>query len=82
MPCPYANLFGAPNTGVHAYRVANIAVVDLGLTVILAGVIAWLTKRSFGWLLLGLLLLGIVLHRAFGVRTTVDQLLFPSSTCT
>ena len=79
MPCQYANLFGAPNTGPHSYRIANIAIVDAGLTVLVAAMIAYFTKYSFVWTLLGLFVLGIFLHRLFCVRTTVDKLLFPHS---
>jgi hypothetical protein len=75
MACKYANVFGEPNTGLHAYRVANVAVVDVLLTVVAAAFLSIFTK-SFGWTLVGLFVLGIVMHRIFCVRTTVDRLLF------
>jgi type IV secretory pathway VirB2 component (pilin) len=77
MSCPYANLFGAPNTGPHAYRIADIAVVDAGLTLLVAAIIAYFTKHSFAWTLFWLFLIGIFLHRLFCVRTTIDKILFP-----
>ena len=76
MTCAYANLFGAPDTGLHRYRIANIAVVDTAVTVLLALIIAYVTRRPFGWVLLGLFVLGIFIHRLFCVRTTVDKLVF------
>jgi len=34
----FANIFGAPRTGVHAYRIFDVAVVDFGLTVLVTGI--------------------------------------------
>ena len=71
----YSDLFGNPGEGVHSLRIFNVAVVDVVLTVLGA----WLISRVFGgfwcWLVI-LFLLGIILHRMFCVRTTVDKLLF------
>jgi hypothetical protein len=47
------------------------------LTVLAAWGIAWFFSWNFGWTLFGLFLLGIVLHRLFCVRTTIDKFLFP-----
>jgi len=71
--CSWKSIFGDPGTGAHAYRIFNIAVVDVLATVILALVIS---RRHF-WKVLGVLfLVGILAHRVFCVRTTVDKLLF------
>jgi hypothetical protein len=37
--CQYKDLLGAPNTGVHAIRVFDFAIVDIALTVFLAAII-------------------------------------------
>lgn len=70
------NFFGAPRTGVHAYRVFDIAVVDAGMTVA-AGV---LLGRYMDWspykTVAGLFVLGVVAHKAFGVPTALNQMLF------
>ena len=76
MACQYANMFGKPTTGAHAYRIANIAVVDVAATVVLAWFVAYVMKWSFGWTLVGCFTLGIAAHRFFCVRTTVDRMLF------
>ncbi len=74
--CPYKNILGKPQDGVRAYRVANIAIVDVILTIIVAFIISAVFAISF-WKVLGVsFLLGIVLNRFFCVRTTVDKLLF------
>jgi hypothetical protein len=75
--CPYRDLFGKVGEGVHSYRIANIAVVDVILT-ILGAVLLHRIFPSYHFLtiLAALFLLGIVLHRLFCVRTTIDRLLF------
>ena len=74
----YKDIFGKPNTGVHKYRIFNIAIVDVSFTIIVAYGISWFFKFPF-LITLGLLfLLGIILHRLFSVRTTVDKILFPN----
>ena len=75
--CPYKNALGIPGKGIHSYRIFNIAIMDVLMTVIGALVISYLSGWNFGWTLLGLFLLGIILHRLFCVRTTIDKLLFP-----
>ena len=76
--CRYKDLFGRPREGAHAYRLFDIAVVDVSATVL----VAYLAARVFGvafWKSLGILfIVGIITHRAFCVRTTVDKWLFPS----
>jgi fatty acid desaturase len=77
--CPYKNALGIPGKGVHSYRIFNIAIMDVIMTIIGALVISYLSGWNFGWTLLGLFLLGIFLHRLFCVRTTIDKILFPNS---
>ena len=76
--CKYKDALGVPKQGNHSYRVFDIAIVDVLLTVLGA----WLFSRFFGgfwcWLII-LFLLGIILHRLFCVRTTVDKWLFPDA---
>jgi len=74
----YKNLFGAPKTGVHSYRIFNIAIVDTLLTICLAYVIKQYIYPSmnFGYILVGCFFSGIILHRLFCVRTTIDKFLF------
>jgi len=74
--CKYKNLLGEPGKGIHSYRFMNIAVMDVIMTLIGALVISYLTKVSFLFIALCLFVLGIILHRLFCVRTTVDKLLF------
>ena len=72
------NLFGEPGKGVHSYRLFNIAYVDVILTIIGAFLLqkTFFPKTKYFKVLFLLFLSGIILHRLFDVRTTVDKLLF------
>ena len=75
--CKYKNILGEPGKGVHSYKIFNISMVDVILTLIVAYIISYLFKKSFFWVSVILFVLGIILHRLFCVRTTIDKLLFP-----
>lgn len=74
--CKYKNIFGKPNEGVHAYRIFNIAIVDVLLTVLAAYIISIFTNYHFVSTLMVLFLLGIISHRLFCVQTTIDKKIF------
>ena len=79
--CKYRDALGVPGKGAHSYRLFGVAIVDVVLTVIAAWLIKWLIDWAwkpvnFWYVLGGLFVAGIVLHRLFCVRTTVDRLLF------
>ena len=79
MLCPYKNIFGKLRQGHHSYRVFNVAIVDVVLTIIAAYPINKYLLPQYNYLtiMISLFILGIILHRLFCVRTTVDKLLFP-----
>lgn len=74
--CDYKDLFGEPNTGLHTYRIFDIAIVDVLSTIAGAYVISWMFSYSFIVIFILLIVVSIILHRAFCVRTTVDKWLF------
>ena len=76
MLCKYKNALGIPNKGVHQYRIFNIAIFDVLLTIILSLIISYIFNINFLLTLIILFLLGIILHRIFCVKTTIDKLLF------
>ena len=79
MLCPYSNMFGKVGEGVHSYRLFHIAIIDVMVTVMGAYIIhLFYPSYSFLFILALLFLTGIILHRLFCVRTTIDKLLFPS----
>ena len=77
--CKYKDIFGSPGKGVHSYRFMNIAMIDVLFTLIFAYIISKMTRRKFVYVAIVLFILGIILHRLFCVRTTIDKLLFPNS---
>ena len=76
--CKYKDALGEPGKGVHSYRFMGVAIADVVMTVIGALLISFLIKKSFLLVLIILFILGIILHRLFCVRTTIDKLLFPN----
>ena len=77
MFCQYKNALGKVGKGLHSLRVMNIAVVDVLFTIIGAFMLYLIFPQYSYFLILGgLFLLGIILHRVFCVRTTVDKFLF------
>ena len=77
MLCKYKNIFGKVGKGVHSIRIFNIAIVDVLATIVLAFIIyLFLPKYNFFIILISLFILGIILHKIFCVRTTIDKLIF------
>jgi len=75
MTCIYKNALGIPGKGVH-FHVFGIAIMDVVMTIIGAGILSYIFKWNFLITLIVLFLTGIILHRLFCVKTTVDKLLF------
>ena len=76
--CKYKNALGVPGKGIHSYRLFGVAIADVIMTIIGAILISFFFKTNLMYTMVCLFLLGIVLHRLFCVRTTVDKLLFPN----
>ena len=76
--CRYKDIFGRPREGAHAYRIFDIAVVDVAATVVVAFLIARVFGFSLWKSLVVLFIVGIISHRAFCVRTAVDKWIFSS----
>ena len=77
--CKYKLIFGEVGKGIHSYRIFNFAIVDFIQTILLGLFISWITKTSIYYTIPGAFILGIIAHRAFCVRTTVDKILFPDA---
>jgi hypothetical protein len=79
MFCEYSNIFGKPNEGLHSIRLFDIAIIDVILTIMAAYLLnIMLNGNNFILILIVLFISGIILHRLFCVRTTVDKYLFGS----
>ena len=77
--CKYKNALGEPNKGIHSYRFMGVAIMDVIITILAAYLISIFFKYNFIYTTIVLFILGIILHRLFCVRTTVDKLLFPNA---
>lgn len=82
MFCEYSDIFGEPGQGIHSIRLGNLAIVDVIFTISAAYLINNLIDgENFISILIILFGCGIVLHRLFCVRTTIDKLFtFPYNT--
>ena len=77
MLCQYKDILGKPGQGVHSYRIFNIAIVDVLFTIIGAYIIyLFIPKINYFVILILLFILGIILHKIFCVKTTIDKYLF------
>jgi len=74
MFCQYKNSLGVPGKGIH-FHVFGIAIMDVIMTIIGGILLAYIFKWNYFWTILILFVLGIVLHRLFCVRTTIDRLI-------
>lgn len=72
----HAAALGTPGAGFHTH-VLGVAMFDVVAVVAAAALLGGIKgPRIFAGWLVGLFLLGICAHRVFGVRTTVDRILF------
>ena len=74
--CKYKNALGQPGKGIHSYRIFNIAIADVIMTLIAAIFISMIFKITYFRSAAILFILGIILHHLFCVKTTVDTFLF------
>ena len=77
--CKYKDALGVPGKGVHSYRLFGVAIADVIMTLVASLIIAYLFKLPFLYVSIFAFNLGIILHRLFCVRTTVDKILFPET---
>ena len=71
-------IFGKEKEGMHAYRIFDIAYIDVIITLIVAFFIqkAFCPKTEYYKVLLFYFIFGIIIHRIFDIRTTIDRLIF------
>ncbi len=76
--CKYKDSLGKPGEGLHSYRVFNLSVLDILFTFLLAKFVQYyiMGDTEFIIVLIYCFIVGIIVHRIFCVRTTIDKLLF------
>ena len=76
----YADIFGKPNQDIHSYRIGPFASVDLIGTLLIGGLLGYyLIDNNIMNIFMGmifLILLGIIMHLIFGVKTALNLMLF------
>lgn len=75
----YREIFGRPKEGIHRFRFMGIAIVDFIMTVAGAIFLSWFFNWPLLYCLAAVFFVAILVHRLFGVRTTIDKLLFPAA---
>ena len=76
MLCEYKDLLGVPGKGVHTHFM-GFAWRDTVMTIVGGLLIALIFKFNVLYTIIALFIVGILFHRLFCVRTTVDKILFP-----
>ena len=76
--CKYKDIFGKVGEGAHSLRFLNIAVVDTLLTFVLAYFSNKYLKSNLLVVFIVLMILSILIHRAFCVETTLTKIFFHS----
>lgn len=76
MLCKYKHIFGKERDGIHSYRLLDIAIVDLLLTIVGSYFISKWLKAPFLLVFALCILVGIIAHRLFCVNTKINTLLF------
>ena len=71
-----STILGEPGKGIHTH-IFGIAIADVFFTIAAAFLFHRLYPKYSVWVyLIFLFVLGIILHRLFGVKTTVDKWIF------
>ena len=73
--CKYKDIFGEPNNGVHKYRLFNIAIIDVIFTILFGLIIKYYYNYNIFVILFFLLIISILFHKLFCVKTTILKIL-------
>jgi hypothetical protein len=73
----FDKIIGVPGVGIHSYRIFNIAYMDVIVVLIGSILLAKLLKWNYIRTIIGMFVIGIVIHRLFCVKTVLDKWLFP-----
>jgi len=79
MLCKYKHIFGKERQGFHSVRLFDVAILDVLGTLLVAGILTLVLKKS--WMFFGvtsvvLIIVGIILHRLFCVNTKLNTMIF------
>lgn len=73
--CKFKNILGEPGKGIHKLRIGNFALLDALGTIILGWLLSKYTKLTVIQSIIGLFIVGQMLHFIFCVDTAFMNLL-------
>lgn len=76
MSCIYKDSLGIPGQGFHTH-ILGVAILDVIGSILIAELLSYVFNWNIYLTMIAVFLTGIVLHRIFCVRTTLDKILFP-----
>ena len=76
MSCIYKDSLGIPGQGFHTH-ILGVAILDVIGSILIAELLSYIFNWNIYLTMIAVFLTGIVLHRIFCVRTTLDKILFP-----
>ena len=79
--CPYKYVIGIPEKGVHAVRIAGLALNDILMTIIGAVLTSYAFKIDIGISLFSWFVVGELLHYGFGVETAFLKMIGVKVVC-
>lgn len=71
----YKDIFGKPKQGVHKYRLFDLAIVDVFMTVVFIVLMVKYTAFSWYSVTLSVIFAMFFFHHIFGVETTTEKML-------
>jgi|SaaInlStandDraft_6_1057023.scaffolds.fasta_scaffold63919_3 hypothetical protein len=71
----YKYIFGVPKTGLHSYRLLDVAIIDYLMTIIASFMVSYITKIPVVLSTIGMFIMGILLHLLFGLDTNTIKYL-------
>lgn len=72
----YKNILGKPGIGFHSHFGTQFALLDIAATGVISYYITKKYKVPYIYSFSGLMITGIILHKIFGVDTTINKFLF------
>ena len=75
--CKYKDLFGKPEERTLRDPIFGLALIDMGVVLMSCYGVSKLLNFSFLIVFFIVMVISVIAHRAFCVRTAVDKFLFP-----
>lgn len=76
MLCDYRHIFGEARKGFHSWRLFDIAIGDVILTLLLSLFISYVIKVNVIITFTIVFIIGIIVHRLFCVNTKINVMIF------